>query len=301
MSHLRIGASLAFILALTACSHQNTSTTALPEKSAVAATEESSKQAASEPEMKTGDAEKASARPTHWGYEGEVGPGHWGSLDPAYSACSTGKMQSPVDIPPKAVDKSKGFVMSYGNSRRMISRHEHVDDILDNGHTIQVTLEEGGTLQTASGDYRLAQLHFHSPSENKVNGKQYPLEVHLVHQSTEGKFAVVALFFEEGKANPLLESLIQNFPENPGESKDIDGTLDLTVPLAGNIAAWHFFGSFTTPPCTEDIEWFILKESRKASKTQLEGFAKHLNHNNRPVQPWNDRALSVDEYRLTAD
>jgi carbonic anhydrase len=31
-----------------------------------------------------------------WSYHGKTGPSHWGSLDPAYKACGSGKRQSPI-------------------------------------------------------------------------------------------------------------------------------------------------------------------------------------------------------------
>ena len=49
-----------------------------------------------------GPATVTASDPVHWGYEGEVGPEHWGDLSPDYAACSQGVEQSPVDIPATA-------------------------------------------------------------------------------------------------------------------------------------------------------------------------------------------------------
>ena len=40
------------------------------------------------------------AQTVHWGYEGDLGPEHWGSLDPSFAACSEGRSQSPIDLRP---------------------------------------------------------------------------------------------------------------------------------------------------------------------------------------------------------
>ncbi|MDZ7648146.1 MAG: carbonic anhydrase family protein [Cytophagales bacterium] len=60
-----------------------------------------------------------------------------------------------------------------------------MDDILDNGHTIQVTVDEGSTFTFAGKTYNLKQFHFHTPSEHTIDGKNLPMEMHMVHQSDD--------------------------------------------------------------------------------------------------------------------
>ena len=62
--------------------------------------------------------------------------------------------------------------------------------------------------------------------------------------------------------------------------------------LPPSTAAYSYIGSFTTPPCTENVEWIVLRDPIKASRAQLEAFAARLHHNNRPVQPLHDRKVS---------
>lgn len=40
----------------------------------------------------------ASAFASHWSYEGEGSPEHWGELDEAYKTCQNGMYQSPINI-----------------------------------------------------------------------------------------------------------------------------------------------------------------------------------------------------------
>jgi len=204
-------------------------------------------------------------------------------------------MQSPVDIPIAGAQKGAAFALSYGNAKVTVAHHEHVDDIVDNGHTIQVTVEEGATLTTAKATYSLKQFHFHTPSENKVSGKSYPMEAHFVHQSEKGDFAVVAVLFEEGSKNDNLQKLIDHFPRK-GEKTKIDGALDLSLHVPKG-QAFHFFGSFTTPPCTENVEWIVSEQRVQASPAQLEAFALKLGDNNRPTQDFRARPLSVSQVR----
>jgi len=38
------------------------------------------------------------SNPPHWTYSGAENPKQWGKLDPAYSLCSLGRTQSPIDV-----------------------------------------------------------------------------------------------------------------------------------------------------------------------------------------------------------
>ncbi|HEX6891724.1 MAG TPA: carbonic anhydrase family protein [Chryseolinea sp.] len=239
---------------------------------------------------------KPSARPVHWGYSGDVDPSHWGSLTPVYAACGEGKNQSPIDIISKSESGSPNLSLDYKTSSLKIAHHEHVDDILDNGHTIQVTVEEGSSFTLNDRTYNLKQFHFHTPSEHTVDGKHFPLEMHWVHQSSDGSFGVIGLLFEEGKANDNFAKIIEHMPSLPGESTHFtDVKLDLNVHVPKNISAYHYIGSFTTPPCTENVEWLILRNKFTLSKGQIEAFSSRLKNNNRPVQAMNGRKLTIDQ------
>jgi carbonic anhydrase len=234
-----------------------------------------------------------SARPAHWGYAAELGPTHWAELSPAYAACGSGQAQSPIDIPAGSAAKPGLFSLKYGKSSLRVAHHEHVHDITDNGHTIQVTVEEGSTLETARGTYSLLQFHFHTPSENTVGGKHYPMEIHFVHKAADGRFGVLAAFFEEGPDNPRLAQLIQHLPAKGAVNALRDEVLDLRMHVPEHSDAYTFTGSFTTPPCTEDVEWVVLSKPIHGSKEQLAAFAERLQKNNRPIQALNERAVSL--------
>ncbi|HEX6223600.1 MAG TPA: carbonic anhydrase family protein [Chryseolinea sp.] len=238
---------------------------------------------------------KPSARPVHWGYSGDVSPSAWASLTPVYAACS-GKSQSPIDLRTSSPEGQPNLKMDFKTTSLKIAHHEHVDDILDNGHTIQVTVEEGSTFTLNGKTFNLKQFHFHTPSEHTVDGKHLPMEMHWVHQSSDGTFGVVACLFEEGNANKNLEKIVEHLPSLPGESNHFtDVKLDLNVHMPENMSAYHYLGSFTTPPCTEDVEWLVLRNKFTASSDQLKAFASRLNNNNRPVQALNDRKVSIDK------
>jgi carbonic anhydrase len=239
---------------------------------------------------------KPSARPVHWGYSGDVNPSMWASLTPVYAACGEGKSQSPINLISSSPAGQPKLTVDFKTTSLKIAHHEHVDDILDNGHTIQVTVEEGSSFTLNDKTFNLKQFHFHTPSEHSVDGKRLPLEMHWVHQSADGSFGVIGLLFEEGKSNENLAKIIEHLPSLPGESNHFtDVKLDLNVHVSENISAYHYLGSFTTPPCTENVEWLVLRNKFTMSAEQIKAFSTRLNNNNRPVQALNDRKVSIDK------
>lgn len=232
------------------------------------------------------------ARPAHWGYEGKDGPEYWPTLNPAYAACGQGKNQSPINITQSAAGDAKSWKFDYKTTSLKIAHHEHVTDIVDNGHTIQVSVDGGSTLTTERGVYTLKQFHFHTPSEHTIDGSHFPMEMHFVHQSADGRFAVVAALFQEGEENVNLAKIIPHLPAAKGAKADLpEVRLELSFHLPDSKAAYTYMGSLTTPPCTESVEWLVFRDPVPASTAQLEAFASRLSPSNRPVQPLHGRVI----------
>lgn len=239
---------------------------------------------------------KSSARPAHWGYGEENGPAKWASLDPAYSECGQGHSQSPIDISAPATENHPAWKTEYGTTQLQIAHHQHVENIIDNGHTIQVNYSKGSKLTVGDQTYELKQFHFHTPSENTVNGSHYPMEMHMVHQSADGALAVYAVFFEQGGHNSNFDPIVNNLPNKAGDKNDLSNvTVDINTLLPQGQNAYHFMGSLTTPPCSENVNWLVAVEPVQMSPDQLNEFAKRLNNNNRPTQPLHGRTITVDE------
>jgi carbonic anhydrase len=230
----------------------------------------------------------------HWGYEGKDGPEYWPRLSPAYAACGQGRQQSPVDIVQNSAGDSGAWRIDYRTTSLKIAHHEHVTDIVDNGHTIQVTVDEGSTLTTERSVYKLRQFHFHTPSEHAIDGSRFPLEVHFVHQDSQGRFAVVAALFQEGPENENLAKIIRHLPKARGESADLaDVRLELAFHLPATNASYTYMGSLTTPPCSENVEWLVFRDPISASGRQLETFARVLGPTSRPLQPLYGRRMGL--------
>lgn len=227
----------------------------------------------------------ASAYASHWSYEGEGAPEHWGALDEAYKTCQSGMNQSPVNID------------STIKAHLTPLKTHYIDGpvtLTNNGHTIQA-VEKPDTADTIMLDnqaWALQQFHFHAPSENTIHGKKFDMEMHLVHKNAEGALTVVAVMFDKGAANAELDKLWGIMPGQAEQSATLETKLDLNKLLPKNKTYWRFSGSLTTPPCSEGVTWIVLKNPMTLSAAQLEKFTHTMHHdNNRPVQSLHGRVV----------
>jgi len=197
--------------------------------------------------------------------------------------CELGRQQSPIDIRKTSKAKLPALEFAYNPSPLTI---------LDNGHTIQVNYAAGSSMTIDGKRHELLQFHFHKPSEEKINGRSYPMVAHLVHKNEEGKVAVVAVLFRKGAENPLVQTLWNSLPKEKGEPQVAAGVnIDIGKLLPENQGYYNFAGSLTTPPCSEGVNWFVLKTPVEMSEAQLKRFASIYKHNARPTQPLNGRTV----------
>ena len=218
-----------------------------------------------------------------WSYDGAHGPRHWGALQAEFSSCKLGHEQSPIDI--RATSKSALPALDFSYEPTPLH-------IIDHGHTVQVNYAPGSKLSIDGHDYQLLQFHFHTPSEESIKGHRYPLVAHLVHRDADGKLAVVAVLFKRGKTNPLVQTVWQAIPKEKEVQQDPEGvTLDLTQLLPAAHGYYNFAGSLTTPPCSEGVNWYVLKTPVEISAEQLRRFTHLYPHNARPLQPLAGRVV----------
>jgi carbonic anhydrase len=225
----------------------------------------------------------ARAQEAHWSYAGEEGPQHWDMLSPAYALCGQGKMQSPIDIRGASAANLKPIQFEYGAT---------VEEIVNNGHTIQANSAPGSRITVDGHVYELKQFHFHAPSENTIAGKTFPLEGHLVHADKDGKLAVVAVMFQEGPPNEAVAAVWAKMPAKKDGKAKPAASINAGALLPKGRSYYSFNGSLTTPPCTEGVRWLVIEEPSTVSHEQVEAFEKVMkHHNNRPVQASNGRPV----------
>lgn len=213
-----------------------------------------------------------------WSYGGPGGPEYWGRLDPAWSICSAGQQESPIDLTGAIAADLGPLDLQW---RQLPTR------VFDTGHAIQVEASPGSNLTMGGKGYRLLQLHVHQPSEHLLNGHRFPLEIHFVHSAPDGTLGVVGVFAEPGAANPEIQTVLEAIA-TPGEADDRP-TLDLSALLPEQRDYFRYEGSLTTPPCSETVNWAVLATPITVSASQIEAFSRRHPGNARPPQPLNRR------------
>ncbi|MBT9312985.1 carbonic anhydrase family protein [Leptothoe kymatousa TAU-MAC 1615] len=220
-----------------------------------------------------------------WGYTGAAGPESWGELSDEFAICSTGTSQSPINLT-SAVDADLTS-LSFDYQDTFLA-------IVNNGHTIQANYEPGSTLQLDGQSFELKQFHFHAPSEHIENGVPTAMEVHFVHQNPDtGALAVIGVFLKEGRLNQALQPIWSRMPKTTGGQKTLDTGFNASSLLPGDASQFYrYYGSLTTPPCSEVVNWIVMKEPISVSRIQVARFIQAIGERNaRPVQSLNRRFL----------
>jgi carbonic anhydrase len=222
----------------------------------------------------------------HWGYAGEGAPSNWAQLKPEFATCATGKRQSPIDIrdgiavdlePPKFDYRPGGF------------------SVLDNGHTVQVNVAPGNSMEVMGRRYDLVQFHFHRPSEERINGRQYEMSVHLVHKDPEGRLAVIGVVLERGAAQPVVQEVWNNLPLERNEPLVAPDAIDPSALLPTDRRYFTYMGSLTTPPCSEGVLWMVMQQPVQASPDQIQIFSRLYPMNARPIQQASGRLIKQSQ------
>ncbi|MZI95837.1 carbonic anhydrase [Vibrio sp. CAIM 722] len=215
---------------------------------------------------------------SEWGYSDTNGPEHWGKVS---KTCVEGQSQSPINIQgnPRAMQKS--LSVEYLGS---------VESLVNNGHTLQANVTGNNRVLLDGKAYSLKQFHFHTPAENLIRSRRYPLEAHFVNQDERGNLLVVAVMFKNGNNNLALQHLTNTLPTKGGQTP-ITAGLKVAELIPDTSKYFQFNGSLTTPPCSEGVKWVILKQSKSLSEEQNMRLKKVMGNNNRPIQSINKRVV----------
>jgi len=243
-------------------------------------------------QQSTQEGAEAETQGSHWGYEEADGPGVWADLSPEFLLCREGQAQSPIDLTDAQSADLEPMGMNYQPASLRIIRHEHLVDVINSGHTIQINYDEGSTITVEATEFELAQYHFHVPSEHNVDGKSFPMEMHLVHVSEQGEIAVLGVLIEEGSKNPAFDPVVEHIPLDTGGEEHLEHVqVQIDDLLPADRSTFRYSGSLTTPPCSEGVRWFVLVQPLELSVQQIQSFAGVIRGNNRPLQPHNGRDL----------
>ena len=229
------------------------------------------------------------AKAAHWGYAGDIGPDRWAELAPENKLCAVGLRQSPIDLREGLAVDLEPIVFDYRASNF---------SVLDDGHTVQVNVAPGNGLTVMGRRYELEEFHFHRPSEERVNGRQFDMVAHLTHKDAHGRLAVVAVLLERGpdnKPQPLVQTVWANLPLEKGEALQAQVQIDLNQLLPAERGYYTYMGSLTTPPCSEGVLWMVLRQPVPLTAQQLGVFARLYPMNARPLQAGSGRLIKESQ------
>jgi carbonic anhydrase len=219
---------------------------------------------------------------SHWSYSGATGPENWAELAPEFAACGVGFNQSPINITKTVAAELASLQFNYESNSTVI---------VNNGHTLQINAAPNSSLHAGGEYFKLVQLHFHSPSEHQVNGEIFPLEGHFVHQNKKGALAVVAVLFRAGEWNTDLARFGAVAPRELHQPEPIDLEFADLELFRDHESYYQYNGSLTTPPCTEGVQWYVLKNPGHIAPEQAATFVTLIGEGARGPQPINARIV----------
>lgn len=219
----------------------------------------------------------------HWGYRGAGGPDHWGDLKPTFKACSAGRHQSPINLEATEPAHVAPLAMHYKVS---------LIDLVNNGHTVQANYGKGSYITLGNERYDLLQFHFHTPSEHRVAGRSFPMEIHFVHRNKRGQLAVVGVLVATGDYNLAAREIWDRLPAHAHtKSANTRALINARDLLPGDTKHFRYSGSLTTPPCSENVKWLVLQTPVRFSEGQIAKLHRIIGMNARPAQARNSRYL----------
>ena len=218
-----------------------------------------------------------------WSYGGAGAPNHWGSLSQEFALCATGDRQSPIDL--------SGYIEARSAPALIFNYSQNALEIKHNGKIAHVEYGEGNTLTVGDETYHLLAVHIHAHAEHQIDQQLFAAEMHLVHRRQDGSLGVVGQIFRLEDADPVVQALLDSYPES-GQTRHKGITLNARDFLPANLGYYHYEGSLTTPPCSEQVDWYVLQEIKTVSQEQVNAIADlHNGFNHRPIQARNGREI----------
>ncbi len=220
------------------------------------------------------------------------GPSNWGLINcPGYYKCGTGKYQSPINV--------KSIRTWTPNCRLNLEIYKKGNALFeyryapnDFSFRCMDTAFNSicGRITYRGKRYKMLQMHVHSPSEHELDGNRYPMEIHFVHQARNRRLAVLGVMIVVGAPNPDIQSLIDAAMYRKPQRVNLARMLRY-VRRRPRPCTWY--GSLTTPPCTEGIQWIMSRTPLTASREQILAFRIMFGNkpNNRPIQPSVGRSI----------
>lgn len=219
-----------------------------------------------------------------WSYDGANGPSSWGQLSQEFVKCSSGKFQSPIDIPRRASVTNEQIRLKW----------QAEDAFIDGKGPLTELKFQGLSKVSLRGEsFILKKAQFHSPSEHQISGLSFPMEVQFYLEGPTGKSAMFAVFIEVGAKHLEIEKMISKLKSLDSlDSSPVNFSPRSFLPSHFN--HYRYEGSLTFPPCSEGVSWYVFGDPIEMSSEQIAALRSIIGHNARPVQSLGSRSFDVD-------
>ncbi|MEG3438214.1 carbonic anhydrase family protein [Pannus brasiliensis CCIBt3594] len=224
----------------------------------------------------------AIAPAVNWDYPSAAAPENWGEISPDFQRCATGSRQSPIDLDFPTATESNLLTIDYRSTPLTLT---------NTGRTIRVRPGVENSIAFRGETFRLQQFHFHHPSEHRIAGRRFEMEIHFLHVSDRGNIAVIAVLARSGTSNPRLQPIFNNIPRESGANRKIADLIDIERILPEKRDFYEYRGSLTTPPCSEGVLWFVLENPIEVSPSEIRQFTDIIPFNARSIRPAGDRPI----------
>jgi len=235
--------------------------------------------------------------------------------DTAKFQCN-GQQQSPINIPPAALDqdvylssqdlksqlrffyvpqrlvKDPRPLYDYPYAMRALTQLPATpEELLSFGQKNDPGPQRRSKIVVGDEEYEMKQVVLKSPSEHTVGGRRYAFEVQILHQNTfdPDKQAAISVFFDVAQDNgnglnseggPILSTFLAGMQEVM-QAKAVGETgsnqkLDMYDAFPAESKVFSYHGSETAPPCKEQMLWFIMSTPSFMSLTQLHWFRQRF-------------------------
>jgi carbonic anhydrase len=201
------------------------------------------------------------------------------------SLCESGHRQSPINITPEAITAQKQPPMQPDYRAAPLK-------LANDGHTVRVRFDKNGELVLGKEHYTLQQFHFHTPGGDQINGEAFPFAAHILHKSRSGQLLAIVVPFRLGAENSLLKQLMPVIPAKAdGDHSHPAITVSARDLLPKLLGYYRYTGSLTAAPCTEGVQWLVMKQPLELSAEQLAEYKHHFADNMRQVNPLYQRPI----------